>query len=240
MYEKNTDPLPVIVYGLSSTEDGEVRYIGQTTHPSKRLNNHISRSKTGNTHKKRWIRSVIAKGFEVQMVVLLEDAVWDEDEIRIIEEHKAAGARLTNATDGGGGMKNATPETRAKMSAATRARPPISDETRANMSAAQRAKAPVSDETRAKLSAAARNISDEHRAKLSAAGRNRSDETRAKLSAAGRARAPFSDEHRAKMSAAQRAKAPFSDEHRAKMSAAARARHAKRKSGFQLTLFGGM
>ena len=140
MDEKNTDPLPVIVYGLSSTEDGEVRYIGQTTQPARRLNNHISKSKTGNTHKKRWVRSVIAKGFEVQMSTLLEDAVWDEDEIRIIEEHKAAGARLTNATDGGGGMKNATPETRAKLSASRRARAPISNETRAKMSASARAR----------------------------------------------------------------------------------------------------
>ena len=201
MDEKNTDPLPVIVYGLSSSEDGEVRYIGQTTQPARRLNNHISKSKTGNTHKKRWVRSVIAKGFEVQMSTLLEDAVWDEDEIRIIEEHKAAGARLTNATGGGGGLKNATPETRAKISAAGRNR---------------------SDETRAKLSAAARNRSDETRAKMSAAARNRSDE------------------HRAKLSAARRARAPISNETRAKMSASARARYAKRKSGFQLTLFGGM
>ena len=207
MDEKNTDPLPVIVYGLSSSEDGEVRYIGQTAQPTKRLNNHISESKTGNTHKKRWIRSVIAKGFEVQMSTLLEDSVWDEDEIRIIEEHKAAGARLTNATGGGGGLKNATPETRAKLSAAARDRPPISDETRAKMSAAGRDRAPISNKTRAKIRAAGRNISNE---------------TRAKLSAAGRARPPISAETRAKISAANRA------------------RHAKRKSGFQLTLFGGM
>jgi hypothetical protein len=66
---------------------------------------------------------------------------------------------------------------RAKISAAGRARPPISEETRAKMSAAKRARI-VTDETKAKLSAA-------H---------------------TGRKRAPYSDETKALMSASAKAR----------------------------------
>jgi len=94
-------------------------------------------------------------------------------------------------------------ETRAKMRART-----ATPETRAKLSAAQTGHA-VSPETRAKLSAATsaanrvRIISSETRAKLRAAGRGRtaSPEARARMSAAGRARSP---EARAKISAGRR------------------------------------
>jgi len=134
----------------------------------------------------------------------------------------------------------ATPETRAKMSAAGRGRIK-SPETRAKIGTASRGhvKSPEtraklrgrvkSPEARAKMSAAARarTASPEGRAKMSAArrGRTASPETRAKISAAGAGRT-VSPETRAKMSAANRGRVR-SPEARAKMSAAWRERQRK-------------
>jgi hypothetical protein len=75
-------------------------------------------------------------------------------------------------------------ETRGKMSASAKAKPPLSEETRLKMSAAQKNRPPVSEETRQKLSEAAKNITPETRAKISAAntGRRHTHETRAWMS----------------------------------------------------------
>ena len=125
---------------------------------------------------------------------------------------------LRNLTDGGDGTSGAvhSPETRAKLSAASKGRK-LSAEARAKVSAAASNPSP---ETRAKMSAAlkGRKHSPEHRAKISAAVRNQSPETRAKRSAALKGR-PLSPEHRAKLSAAA-SKRKFSPETRAKLSAA--------------------
>ena len=124
---------------------------------------------------------------------------------------------LRNLTDGGDGTSGAvhSPETRAKLSAASKGRK-LSAEARAKVSAAASNPSP---ETRAKMSAAlkGRKHSPEHRAKISAAVRNQSPETRAKRSAALRNPSP---ETRAKRSAALKGR-PLSPEHRAKLSAAA-------------------
>lgn len=93
-----------------------------------------------------------------------------------------------------------SPETRAKMS---KAKKNMSAETRAKISAAVKLRPPRSAETRAKLSASQKGkvILPETRAKMSAGqkGRVHSAETRAKMSEAGK-RKVFSTEHRANLS----------------------------------------
>ena len=134
---------------------------------------------------------------------------------------------LRNFTDGGEGASGyvASPETRARMSAANKGRK-HSAETRAKISAANSNPSP---EIRAKQSAAnkGRKLSPEHRAKVGAAskGRTHSSETRSKMSAANRGQTR-SPEARARMSAAQKGrKGPSpSPEHRAKLSAANKGR----------------
>lgn len=105
------------VYALSSSEDGEIRYIGQTKLTiSRRVSGHISNSLREKTHKARWIQSVITAGHTIESTILVEDAEWCVDEMRLIQVHRVNGTRLTNATDGGEGMINPSAETREKIS----------------------------------------------------------------------------------------------------------------------------
>jgi hypothetical protein len=133
---------------------------------------------------------------------------------------------LRNLTDGGEGVSGYvhTPETLAKLSAATTAYL-----TGRKLSSAHRAKIGAAHK--------GRKLSAEHVAKLAAAASNPSAETRAKISAAltGCKRSP---EHRAKIGAASRNRSP---EARAKMSAAATAQQAAKRAlreplGGQLSL----
>lgn len=111
---------PVVVYGLCSSESGEVRYIGQTAQSlAKRLDSHIHPPKHARQrHCYKWIKSVMAKGHTVLIKIIYENAVWNETEQDLIRVFKEMGARLANHTDGGGGVRNRiwTPEQRKKLS----------------------------------------------------------------------------------------------------------------------------
>lgn len=111
---------PCVVYGLISSSNPEVRYIGQTVRTlSTRLRRHINDAKRGGqTPKDRWIRKVIDSGCDVLIVPLIQDAIPDEDEIRLIRQYREQGFNLLNLLDGGQGCLNPTPEYREKMSAA--------------------------------------------------------------------------------------------------------------------------
>jgi hypothetical protein len=117
---------PAIVYGLTSSEDGQIRYIGQTTKPlRRRLREHITSAQRGGMWPiAKWIRKVIRQGFEVQITPLVESAIWDESEIETITTYLAQGAKLLNATNGGKGFVGMvfTEDTRRKMSEAAKRR----------------------------------------------------------------------------------------------------------------------
>ena len=95
----------VIVYGLCSTENGKIRYVGQTMQSlTKRFDSHIHHPKSRkDTYVNRWIRSVRRNGFSVQAFVIENDAVWNDAELRWIAWYKKNGARLVNLTLGGEG-----------------------------------------------------------------------------------------------------------------------------------------
>lgn len=119
------------------------------------------------------------------MIALREvpDAEGSAAEIQYIRAaQESLGMKLVNATVGGEGCFNPTPETRLKMSAAQTG-VPKSPAHCANISAAQKGRT-FSSETRSKLSAAQ-------------TGKKASTETRSKLSAAqkGKTRAPMTKEH---------------------------------------------
>ena len=106
------------VYGLASSEDGQIRYIGQTTGPlRRRLLRHISHAKrpSSKTYRDCWIRKVL-RAADLIAVVLLDSAVWNDTERRLIAEYRRNGARLVNATEGGEGCLDCPPELRAKIS----------------------------------------------------------------------------------------------------------------------------
>lgn len=116
---------------------------------------------------------------------------------------------LHNRTDGGNGTngKKHSAETKAKMSAVKRLNP---EKTRAAMSIARAARPPISNETREKLSAChkGRMVSAETRVKLSNAlkgkpGKPMAVKTKQALSSSNKGK-PKSAEHRAKIGAARK------------------------------------
>lgn len=93
-----------VVYGLYSSRDGELRYIGQTTQrESTRLNQHRHYAKRKQTAVHKWFWREVSEGFSVELRVLCKDAVFNVTEIDFIAKHRSEGARLLNLTEGGEG-----------------------------------------------------------------------------------------------------------------------------------------
>lgn len=178
----------IIVYGLASSQDGKIRYVGQTSKSVReRWRGHTKEKH--NTHKNRWVQSVLSSGHKIITFVLEQDAVWSETEIRLIAWYRKHGADLTNSTDGGDGVLNPSKEVRAKISAAIKGNVVITPEQRAKMVAGLRA----------------REFSAEHKAINAAVcrARNATAEQRAAVSRAKKGR-PLSAEHRKKNGDARR------------------------------------
>jgi len=112
-----------VVYGLFSSENGEIRYIGQTKLSlRRRLETHKSNAKRGGKRRSAfWIRSVLNRGFELHIVVLHDYAEWNVTEKAMIKQWRENGARLVNMTDGGEGIYIPSDETRQKRAASVKA-----------------------------------------------------------------------------------------------------------------------
>lgn len=212
----------------SAPED--YRYIGRTSYPPReRLSNHMSQAKSGrNTHLYKWVRKAILDNQKIEIIVLEDNLTFKESAVReiyFIKEFRSQGFNLTNATDGGEGVRGFVPsaETREKARIASTGKKP-SIQTRKKISIALKGRE-TSDETRAKLSAANMGhiLSPETRAKIGAAGIGRkvSDETRKKksISMMGKKNAlgmKHSEETKAKISRANKGK-KISEETRRKI-----------------------
>jgi len=202
------------IYSLSDPRSCEVRYIGKTIAPlSRRLKEHLRDGRLAESksrHKQHWLAGLMAEGI-LPVIAELErgegDNTWQEAERRWITEYKAAGADLTNISEGGAGSHNrrTSEETRKLISEKLRGRP-VSEETRRRISEANSGKK-RSPEVVAAMS---------ERMK----GTKRSPESVEKTAAALRGR-KATPEERARMSAAQRGKKmpPHSPERRAQLAA---------------------
>lgn len=92
------------IYGLFEVgKEDEIRYIGKSDNPFKRLRDH--RNDKGNTsYKSCWVKSVISKGGDIGIKVLkiVNQKEWKTHEISVIKEMKTK-HNLVNLTDGGDG-----------------------------------------------------------------------------------------------------------------------------------------
>ena len=111
-----------IVYGLYSTRDKKIRYIGQTLNSAAgRLYQHINSAKSGSSSPVgEWIRREIAAGFSVRAQELILAARVDAGEVALIAALRDQGAEILNVRAGGGGClqrlaKPCPSEVRAKM-----------------------------------------------------------------------------------------------------------------------------
>jgi hypothetical protein len=84
--------------------NGEIRYVGVTSDPRRRLRAH--RRDNSQTHKARWIRRLAAKGRAPIMRVIQEipSPSWVNAERYWVNYFRAMGCPLTNSTDGGDGV----------------------------------------------------------------------------------------------------------------------------------------
>ena len=177
----------MIVYALLDPRDGAMRYVGKTHRTARRrLRRHLAPCYLkGQTHKERWIRSLLRAGVEPGITILetCETASATATAERAhIARLRSAGARLTNVTpggDGGGG--------------------PHSEASREKIRRALLGK-PKSEEHR-------------RRSGLATRGRKASEATRALLRACrGGPRRPLTAEHRVSVSRAKGGR-PFVDQH---------------------------
>ncbi len=196
--------LPWSVYALRDPFTGHVRYVGWSIAPLARLRRHMKEARCGTTHKCRWLASLPGVW---PLLHILESGFGDpaEPEIRWIAEMRKRGYDLTNATAGGDGVIDPSPELRHLRSELARGRRP-SEETRQKLAEASRNRT-TKEITRAKLRAImkARYASQQERQKISdrMRGVRRSEEfreMRRRLQTAKRASAKT----RKKMAAAQR------------------------------------
>lgn len=130
------------VYGLYSTKDGLIRYIGQTTKPLRtRVRQHVQTAiEGGDWPVAKWIRKLLRNRHTLECVALVEGAEWNTSEVETIARYRAEGFPLLNATAGGEGFTGhvLTPTHRAKLSAAAKRRA-ATPEGRAHLHGAARA-----------------------------------------------------------------------------------------------------
>lgn len=176
---------PVFIYALNCPITGQTRYIGKTTNIQRRFRKHMQTARTRNDHRANWIRSLSVQGCVpvLEMLAQVPEGEWAQWETDYIAYFRSSGCDLVNTTDGGGGLNNPTPETRAKMRASHVGKK-LPPEQREKMRAAHTGKKHTL-ESRAKMCGRPRWPSPETRAKIRASrlGKKASLETRAKLSA---------------------------------------------------------
>lgn len=118
------------IYILSEPLHGNIRYVGKTKDPNRRLKRHISERNLHDSYKDRWIRKIIDDGGlpEITVIDTVDDKKWCYWEKFYISYFKFIGCKLTNGTEGGDqppstkGRKH-TIESRLKMSDSKKGKP---------------------------------------------------------------------------------------------------------------------
>lgn len=109
----------ILIYALLDPRTNEIRYIGKTTTPHKRLREHLY-ARDPRMHVCRWVKSLLRINVVPIMRILeiITNGQWEEREIFWIKWGRENGLRLTNITGGGKGTKNTNRslETRKLMS----------------------------------------------------------------------------------------------------------------------------
>jgi hypothetical protein len=165
------------IYGLVDPRTGDLRWVGKSDDPQRRLRGHVS-SRDSDTPRGAWLRDLWAHDLVPALVlfekVAMED--WRAAECEWIDAKQAEGCPLLNVNRGGGGGDtriHGKPEVRRKMSRSHKASA-LSLAARERGAAAVRG-VPKTPEHRAKIGAAqvGKIVSPQARRALSAAKRGR-------------------------------------------------------------------
>lgn len=93
----------IYIYSLKNPITNEIRYIGKTGDLRRRLQNHISHSKTRNSRISNWLKSLIKENL-LPIIEIIEECNkdnWEEREIYWIKYYKDSGYNLVNFRKGG-------------------------------------------------------------------------------------------------------------------------------------------
>jgi group I intron endonuclease len=120
----------VYIYGLVEKRTRYLRYVGKTNDINRRFRRHISERFLRDTYKDRWIRKLMERGDELEVVLIdsVKKTEWQYWEKFYIEYYKFIGCSLTNGTEGGDqppstkGRKH-TEESKLKMSNTKKGKP---------------------------------------------------------------------------------------------------------------------
>jgi hypothetical protein len=188
------NPETTFIYALIDPNTQEIRYLGKSDDPCRRLQGHLDDKRK--THKASWLKSL--KDKEQKPILNIVEEVpfgqWHERERHWIAFYRKQGAPLTNMADGGeGGFLGE--EIHAKSRAKLRGRHHTEEH---KQKIGEGAKGHhVSDATRERWAELGRNKSEETKRKIgeSSKGRTLSLEARAKISAKLKGRGhPHSEE----------------------------------------------
>lgn len=97
------------IYALVEPITLEIKYIGKTKQElSKRLYAHIHESKSSNTKKNKWIKSLINKNLKpkIEEIDFVPESEWEFWEMYWISQFKAWGFELKNTDEGGKGQSS--------------------------------------------------------------------------------------------------------------------------------------
>lgn len=106
------------IYGLYSTRDNNIRYIGYSCEPIVRYKKHLRESKYLKYHRHKWIQKELSEDFQIKLEILgcyKQEDIYNK-EIEYIADFKSKGFNLVNGNEGGkGGMRNPSDELREKL-----------------------------------------------------------------------------------------------------------------------------
>lgn len=141
----NSLPVPATVYGLFSSRDSKLRYVGQTTEtPEQRLRSELLAARKGRSGAlRKWILAEQSAGHSIQLQVIVEHGDLNVTVFRIIDMLRSEGCDLLNTITRKAAWplkpaKEFGPEQRRKMSEAA-AKRRHSERVRAKIGASGRA-----------------------------------------------------------------------------------------------------
>lgn len=104
---------PVYIYALVDPRTQEIRYIGQSVNPEKRLRDgHLCKPYIdAKSYKNHWLKELIALGLRPTIAILetTDEEHYEEREQFWIAKMRSDGIPITNLTDGGDGTRGNVP-----------------------------------------------------------------------------------------------------------------------------------
>lgn len=105
--DTNTAPSRMItIYALCDPDTGDVRYIGQTNQPEKRVRSHMmERMQNPQNPKQVWLDTLREQGKEpvLSVIHVVPDNIADEVEVSEIRKARESGVQLLNTCMGANG-----------------------------------------------------------------------------------------------------------------------------------------